>query len=73
MGHGSAQVGLFSGKEHAAAPAAFRLRHALRSLELFDFVGLTEEFGASMRLLAHTLRCGCSPLQLADLPLPLPR
>jgi hypothetical protein len=47
------QTSLFA--QRSIAPA-FKLRSALRGLSLFDFVGLTEDMGASMRLLAHVLR-----------------
>ena len=62
------QVSLLAGEEHAHERGEFQLRFALRSLQLFDFVGLTEDFGASMRLLAHTLarRLGHSE-QVAEL------
>ena len=49
------QVSLLAGSEHAQERSEFQLRYALRNLQLFDFVGLTEDFGASMRLLARTL------------------
>ena len=43
------QVSLLAGEEHAHERGEFQLRFALRSLQLFDFVGLTEDFGASLR------------------------
>jgi hypothetical protein len=52
------QVSLLAGSEHAHERSDFQLRYALRNLQLFDFVGITEDFSASMRLLAHTLS-GC--------------
>ena len=49
------QVSLLAGSEHAQERSEFQLRYALRNLQLFDFVGITEDFSASMRLLARTL------------------
>jgi hypothetical protein len=50
---GNRQATLFA-ERGVAKP--FLLRSALRGLQMMDFVGLTEDFAASMRLLAHTLR-----------------
>jgi len=49
------QVSLLSGSEHSHERGELQLRYALRNLQLFDFVGLQEDFPASMRLLAHVL------------------
>merc|ERR1711939_1293913 len=38
------QVSLLAGSEHAQELAEFQLRYALRNLQLFDFVGITEDF-----------------------------
>ena len=45
------QVSLLAGSEHAQERPEFKLRYALRNLHLFDFVGLTEDFGKETPLL----------------------
>eukprot|EP01052_Picozoa_sp_SAG31_P004632 SAG31_NODE_194_length_20722_cov_19.854192_13_plen_424_part_00 len=50
------QTELLSGREHRYEQNIFKLRYAVRNLQLFKFIGLTEHFDASMRLLAHTLQ-----------------